>query len=107
VGKLGREKKETKEGKKVAPAKATFRVSQTKNSFFWFTSIGVLRDPSRLKYRLLRYFFTSKPCVKEVPEMDYLTQQKQYLKKTTLHRFKIPLRSICSEEGPHYRLSEA
>ncbi len=34
VGKLGREKKETKEGKKVAPAKATFCVSQTKNSFF-------------------------------------------------------------------------
>ncbi len=38
--KLGRERKETKESKKVAPAKATFRVSQTKNSFFWFTSIG-------------------------------------------------------------------
>jgi hypothetical protein len=57
VGKLGREKKETKEGKKVAPAKATFRVSQMKNSFFWFTSSGVLRDPSWLKYWLLRYFF--------------------------------------------------
>jgi hypothetical protein len=57
MGKLGREKKETKEGEKVAPAKATFRVSKTKNSFFWFTSIGVLRDPSRLKYCLLRYFF--------------------------------------------------
>ncbi len=57
VGKSGREKKETKEGKKVAPAKVTFRVSQTKNYFFWFTSIGVLRDPSRLKYWLLRYFF--------------------------------------------------
>ncbi len=51
VGKSGREKRETKEGKKVAPAKATFRVSQTKNSFFWFMSIGVLRDPSQLKYR--------------------------------------------------------
>jgi hypothetical protein len=38
--KLRKEKKKTKEGKKVAPAKATFRVSQTKNSFFWFTSIG-------------------------------------------------------------------
>jgi hypothetical protein len=40
VRKLGRERKETKEGKKVAPAKATFCVSQTKNSCFWFTSIG-------------------------------------------------------------------
>jgi hypothetical protein len=57
VGKLGREKKETKEGEKVAPAKATFRVSQIKNSFFLFTSSWVLRDPSRLKYRLLHYFF--------------------------------------------------
>ncbi len=25
-----------------------------------------------------------KPCAKEVPETDYLTQQKQYLKRTTL-----------------------
>ncbi len=55
--KSGRETKETKEGEKVAPAKATFRVSQTKNSFLWFTSIGVLRDQSRLKYRLLCNFF--------------------------------------------------
>jgi hypothetical protein len=53
--------------------------------------------------------------------MDYLTQesstlkgllyapiqQKQHHKRTTLHRLKIPLRSIRSEEGPHYRLSEA
>ncbi len=106
MGKSGREKKETKEGKKVAPAKATFRVSQTKNSFFWFMSIGVLRDPSRLKYRLLR-FFTRKPCAKEVPETDYLMQQKQYLKRTTLSRLKIPLQSICSKEGPHYCLSKA
>jgi hypothetical protein len=78
-----------------------------KINYFWFTSIGVLRDPSRLKYRLLHYFFTRKPCAKEVPETDYLTQQKQYLKRTTLCRLKIPLRTIYSKEGPHYRLSEA
>ncbi len=53
------------------------------------------------------FFFTRKPCAKEVPETDYLTQRKQYLKRTTLHRLKIPLRSICSKEGPHYCLSEA
>ena len=41
MGKSGREKKETKEGKKVAPAKARFRVPHTKNSFFWFMSIWV------------------------------------------------------------------
>jgi hypothetical protein len=31
-------------------------------------------------------------------------QQKQYLRKTILRRLKIPLQSIRSEEGPHYRL---
>ncbi len=41
---------------------------------FWFTSIWVLRDPTRLKYRLLRHFYTRKPCAKEVPETDYFTQ---------------------------------
>ncbi len=41
--------------------------------------------PTRLKS-------TRKPCAKEVPEMNYLTQQKQYLKRTTLRRLKIPLR---------------
>ena len=38
--------------------------------------------------------------------MDYLTQRKQYLKRTTLRRLKIPLQSIRSKEGLHYRLSE-
>ncbi len=78
-----------------------------KEFIFWFTSIGVLRDPSQLKYRLLHYFFSRKPCAKEVPETDYLTQQKQYLKRTTLRRLKILLQTICSEEGPHNRLSKA
>ncbi len=35
--------------------------------------------------------------------MDYLTQQKQYLKRTTLRRLTFPLQSIRSKEGPHYR----
>jgi hypothetical protein len=34
-----KEKEKTKEGEKVAPAKARFLVPYTKNSFFWFTSI--------------------------------------------------------------------
>ncbi len=37
-----------KEGEKVAPKKARFRVPYTMNFFFWFTSIWVLRDQSRL-----------------------------------------------------------
>ncbi len=104
VRKSGRERKETKEGKKVAPAKATFRVSQTKNSFFWFTSIG--ERPILIEVSAPALFFTRKPCAKEVPETDYLKQQKQYLKRNTLRRLKIPLQSICSEEGPHYCLSK-
>ncbi len=50
------EKKETKEGEKVAPQRKDSVCPQPRNFFFWFTSIWVLRDPSRLKYRLLRDF---------------------------------------------------
>jgi hypothetical protein len=79
-----KKRKKTKEGKKVAPAKARFRVPYTKNSFFFGSQVfGFGSSPSWLKYRLLR-FFTRKPCAKEVPETDYLMQQKQYLKRTTL-----------------------
>ncbi len=73
--------------------------------FFGSQVLG--RDPSWLKYWLLRYFFTKKPWAKEVPETDYLTQQNQYLTRTTLRRLKILLRSICSKEGLHYCLSKA
>jgi hypothetical protein len=52
--------------------------------FFGSQVFGFRSGPSRLKYRLLRFFSTRKPCAKEVPEMDYFTQQKQYLKRTTL-----------------------
>ncbi len=47
---------------------------------------------------------TRKPCAKAIPEMDSLTQQKQYHKRTTLRTTKTPLQSICSKEGPHYHL---
>ncbi len=52
----GREKgkKKTKEGEKVAQRRQGSVCPQPRNFFFWFTSIWVLRDPSRLKYRLLR-----------------------------------------------------
>ncbi len=48
------EKKKTKEGKKVAPAKARFRVPYTKNSFFGSRVFGLRSGLSWLKYRLLR-----------------------------------------------------
>ena len=81
-----------KEGEKVAPAKERFRVPQTKKFFFWFTSTWVLRDPSRLNTGSYETLSTRKPCAKEVPETDYLTQREQYLNRTTLRRLKIPLR---------------
>ncbi len=48
-GREKEEKKKTKEGKKVAPAKARFRVPSTKNFFFWFTSIWVWKRPVSLE----------------------------------------------------------
>jgi hypothetical protein len=48
---------------------------------------------------------TRKPCAKAVvPETDFLMQQKQYHKRTTLRTLKLLLQSICSKEGLHYRL---
>ncbi len=40
-----KKRKKTKEGEKVAPAKARFRVPSTKNFFFWFTSFWVWKRP--------------------------------------------------------------
>ncbi len=98
------EKKKTKVGEKVAPAKARFRVPLTKNSFFGSRVFGFGSGPSWLKYRLLRDLVYEMPCAKEVPKTDYFTQRKQHLEWTTLRRLKIPLRSIRSKEGPHYCL---
>ncbi len=48
-----------------------------------------------------------KPCAKEVPETDYLTQQEQYLNRTTLRRLKILLQSFRSEEGRTIALEQS
>ncbi len=55
--------------------------------FFGSRVFGFGSGPSRLKYQLLRFFSTWKPCAKEVPAMDYFMQRKQYLKRTTLHTY--------------------
>jgi hypothetical protein len=84
VRKLGRERIETKEGKKVAPAKATFRLSNTKNSFFWFTSIGE-RPISIEVLAPALCFYEEAMCkgssgngllnaAKALPQKDYFTQ---------------------------------
>jgi hypothetical protein len=54
VRKKRKEKKKTKAGKKVAPAKARFSVTYTKNSFFGSRVLGLRSSPSWLKYQLLR-----------------------------------------------------
>ncbi len=65
-------------------------------------------EAARLGWSIGSYetWSTRKPCAKAVPETDSLTQWKQYLKRTTLCTFKLPLRSIHSKECPHYHLSE-
>jgi hypothetical protein len=55
--------------------------------FFCSRVFGFRSGPSRLKYRLLHFFSTRKPCAKEVPETDYFAQLKQYLKRTTLRTY--------------------
>jgi hypothetical protein len=71
----------------------------TKNFFFFGSRVfGFGSDPSCLNISSYETS-TRKPCAKEVPETDYLTQREQYLNMTTLCRLKIPLRSFRSEEG--------
>jgi hypothetical protein len=43
-------------------------------------------EAARLGWSIVSYktWSTRKLCAKEVPETDYITQQKQYLKRTTL-----------------------
>jgi hypothetical protein len=116
------EKKKTKEGKKGAPAKARFHVPLTKNSFFWFTSIWVWKwpilvevsAPTRLGLQgshVQRKFRKQTTLRSESSTLKGLLyapiQQKQYLKRTTLRRLKIPLQSICSKEGLHYCLERS
>ncbi len=81
-GREKEEKKKTIEGEKVAPAKARFCVPSTENFFFGSRVFGF--EAARLGWSIGSYMVKRKPCAKEVPETDYSTQQKQYLKRTTL-----------------------
>ncbi len=47
-------RKKRRRPRKVAPRRKGSVCPQPRNFFFWFTSIWVLRDPSRLMYWLLR-----------------------------------------------------
>ena len=92
------------------------------NQDFFFGSrvFGFGSSPSHLKYRLLRdLVYEEAMCkgssgnglpyaAKAVPKKDYFTHllSKSSTIRATLHRLKILLQSIRSEEGPHYRLSK-
>ncbi len=109
-------RKSRKEKKRKRPRKARRWLQQRQRSvcpkpripFFWFTSIWG-SEVTRLGYSISSYETWSmrKPCAKAVPEMDSLTQQKQYHKRTTLRSKKLPLQSIRSKEGLHYCVSKA
>jgi hypothetical protein len=87
VRKRRKEKKKTKEGKKVATQRQGSVCPQPRISFLVHKYLGL--EAARLGRSISSYETrsTRKPCAKEVPETDYLTQQKQYLKRTTLRTF--------------------
>jgi hypothetical protein len=91
----------------VAPRRQGSVCPQPKISFLVHEYLGSERPISFEVSAPMRIKSTRKPCAKEVPEMDYLMQQKQYLKRTTLRRLKIPLRSICSKEGRTIALEQS
>ncbi len=85
--------------------------------FFWFTSIWVLKRPVLVEVSApawlqgghVRRKFQKRTTLRSksstLKGLLYAPiKQVQYHKRTTLCRLKIPLRSICSKEGPHYCL---
>ncbi len=77
------EKKKTKEGEKVAPAKARFRVPSTKNFYFWFTSIWVWKRPV--------LFEVSAPMRLRLWRSHV---QRKFWKRTTLHSKSSTLKGL-------------
>ncbi len=65
-------------------------------------------ETARLGWSIGSYetWSTRKPCAKKVPETDYFTQRKQYLKKDYFTHVEDPAAKHCNKEGPHYRPGE-
>ncbi len=103
---------EKEEKKRKRPRKARRWLQRRQGSvcptpritFFGSQVFGLRSGPTRLKYRLLRDLVYKEAMCKGVPEMDYFTQQKQYLKKDYFTQVEDPAAKHCSKEGPHYRL---
>ncbi len=103
VRKSRKRKEKDQGGKKVAPAKARFRVPYTKNFFFWFTSIWAWKRPvsvevsapTRLGLRgshVQRKFRKRTTLRSESSTLKGLLyapiKREQYHKRTTLRRLK-------------------
>ncbi len=88
-GDVRKSRKEKHQGRREGGSKEGKVLCSLNQEFLFFGSrvFGFRSGPSRLKYRLLRFFSTGKPCAKEVPETDYFTQRKQYLKRNTLRTY--------------------
>ncbi len=114
-----KKRKKTKEGEKVAPQRQGSVCPQQRISFLVHEYLGSERPisvevsaPTRLSLRgshVRRKFWQRTTLRSKSSTLKGLLyapiKQEQYHKRTTLRRrLKIPLRSIRSEEGPHYRL---
>ncbi len=84
-----KEKKKTKKGEKVAPAKARFRLPYTKNFFFWFTSIWAWKRPILVEVSAPMRLSLQGSNVRRKFRKWTTYAVEQYLKRTTLRTYRI------------------
>ncbi len=88
--KRGREKKKKRKGKDHGRREGGYSEGKVPcalhQEFLYLVHEYLGLDAARLGRSIGSYetWSTRKSCAKEVPETDYLTQRKQYLKRTTL-----------------------
>ncbi len=75
--------------------------------FFWFTSIGVQKQPVLVSVSASTRLALQGSHVRRLYRKRTPLRSKSLTIKGLLYAQKIPLSSICNEEGPHYRLSKA
>ncbi len=107
----GREKKKRKERdqgrREVGSCKGKVPCALPRIPFFWFTSIWVWKRPGSVEVSApTRLGLRGINAWRKFRKRTTLCSKSSTLKRTTLCRLKIPLRSIRSKEGPHYRLSK-
>ncbi len=75
--------------------------------FFWFMSIGVQKRPILVSVSAPTRLALRGSHVQRLYRKWTHLRSESSTRKGLLYAQKIPLQSICSEEGPHYRLSKA